>query len=581
VGGSVSETVNGVTIDNDDKIYIGGRFEGTVDFDPGTGTHNLSSQAIGGWTLPDAYILKLNQNGDFEFAFSVGGADGADNMNSINIDPEYHFYITGDFIDTGNFAVPPGWTTLKSNGSNDVFIAKYAQPSCKTYSTLNLSTGCPSITVNGETYTANGTYEQRLRNAVNCDSVITLNIALNNSLPTTINHTACNSYVFNGKTYTTSGTYKDTFKNALNCDSVVVLNLTINRSYNTQVSHAACGSYSYNGTTYVVGGSYTHHFTTVNGCDSTVVLNLTINNNSTPTQRTVSSCYSYTFGGTTYYNSGSYTHTFKNIYNCDSVSTVHLTIHQPSSTQVNHAACESYTYDGTTYVNSGTYTHYFSNVNNCDSVVTLNLTIKKNASSSLRAIACDNYVLNGQTYTSSGTYTQTLQASNGCDSIITLDLTINSKPDAVITPAGETLTASSGDSYQWLDCNNGYAAIPSATGRTLVTEGAGRYAVVVTTNGCSDTSECFEVFPAGISHTEGGAFAIYPNPAREYVIIRSAGTLSNAAIRLISTTGQHILVNPHYNGSSAIVSLNGLASGVYLLEIVEGEKVYRKTLLKE
>ncbi len=47
--------------------------------------------------------------------------------------------------------------------------------------------------------------------------------------------------------------------------------------------------------------------------------------------------------------------------------------------------------------------------------------------SMINATVCNIYILNGQTYTTSGTYIQTLNNAAGCDSIITLNLTINIK----------------------------------------------------------------------------------------------------------------------------------------------------------
>jgi hypothetical protein len=71
-------------------------------------------------------------------------------------------------------------------------------------------------------------------NAAGCDSVMTLNLTINNSTSSTQTATACNSYVWNNNTYTVSGTYMDTIPNAAGCDSVMTLNLTIN-TVNTSV----------------------------------------------------------------------------------------------------------------------------------------------------------------------------------------------------------------------------------------------------------------------------------------------------------------------------------------------------------
>ena len=44
----------------------------------------------------------------------------------------------------------------------------------------------------------------------------------------TVFATACDSFIWNGNTYSTSGIYIDTLQTISGCDSIVTLNLTIN-----------------------------------------------------------------------------------------------------------------------------------------------------------------------------------------------------------------------------------------------------------------------------------------------------------------------------------------------------------------
>ena len=63
-----------------------------------------------------------------------------------------------------------------------------------------------------------------------CDTVITLNLTVNQPSSSSISQTICspNTYSFNGQSYSTTGTYTATLTNAAGCDSVVTLNLTVN-----------------------------------------------------------------------------------------------------------------------------------------------------------------------------------------------------------------------------------------------------------------------------------------------------------------------------------------------------------------
>lgn len=59
-----------LALDDEANIYVTGRFRDTVDFDPGPDTSMLSS--AGDW---DAFILKLNTDGTYQWANRFGGPD--------------------------------------------------------------------------------------------------------------------------------------------------------------------------------------------------------------------------------------------------------------------------------------------------------------------------------------------------------------------------------------------------------------------------------------------------------------------------------------------------------------------------
>ena len=83
---------------------------------------------------------------------------------------------------------------------------------------------------------------------------------------------------FAGNNITTSGLYFDTLTNAVGCDSVVTLNLTINNSFEHQQNITVCDSLIWdNGVTYTQSGIYYDSLQTISGCDSIITLNLTVN----------------------------------------------------------------------------------------------------------------------------------------------------------------------------------------------------------------------------------------------------------------------------------------------------------------
>ena len=167
--------------------------------------------------------------------------------------------------------------------------------------------------------------------------------------------------------------------------------------------------------------------------------------------------------------------------------------------------------------------------------------------------ACNFYSFNGQTLTSSGIYFDTLLNANGCDSIITLNLTINNV-NVGIAQSGALLTASAiGANYQWITCPLNIPIV-GETNQNFTAIVDGDYAVIITENGCTDTSACFTVIGIGISETdnpEQNLLIVYPNPTSSILNITSTGNefylvgmkkeIYNSIGQLIFTTNENIL----------------------------------------
>lgn len=141
---------------------------------------------------------------------------------------------------------------------------------------------CNSYTwsVNNQTYTTTGVYVDTLTNSANCDSVVTLNLTIHNSNSGSENITACDSYTWlsNNQIYSSSGTYFDTLQNIFGCDSVVTLNLTVNQSTTSADTALSVSQYVWplNGNTLITTGQYFDTLVNAKGCDSIITLELTI-----------------------------------------------------------------------------------------------------------------------------------------------------------------------------------------------------------------------------------------------------------------------------------------------------------------
>jgi len=305
----------------------------------------------------------------------------------------------------------------------------------------------------------------------------------------------------------------------------------------------------------------------------------------------VITCGSYILpsGDETYASSQTVMDTIVNACGGDSIMTINLTINSSTSGIDIQTACDSYVWvDGNTYTmttSTPTFNIVGGAANGCDSLVTLDLTISNSTTGTDVQTACVNYTwIDGNNYTittNTPTYNIVGGAANGCDSLLTLDLTINSLPNNTTTTSGLTITANqTGATYQWIDCNNGNSFIAGETNASYTATVNGDYAVIVTSNGCSDTSACVNVATVGVSETViGNQVNIYPNPIKDVVTVQ-LGNLREVSLLVYSLTGEIVYQAANINTTTHQFKLNNSA-GFYILSVIASGETKQYKLIKE
>jgi hypothetical protein len=400
----------------------------------------------------NGYVLPALTNGNY---FSSPGGIGPIAVGT-NITTDQTIYVYAESGTTPNCTDENSFMVT----INPAVTGTDAQMACGSYTWID-----------GQTYTAsNNTATHTIvgGSSAGCDSVVTLNLTISNIVTSTDIQSACGSFTWiDGNTYTTSNntaTHTLVGGSVNGCDSIVTLNLTINNTVNSTDVQTACGSYTWiDGNTYTVSNNTATHTivgAASNGCDSIVTLDLTVNNptNGTDVQ---TACGSYTWiDGNTYTTSNSTaTHIIVggSTNGCDSTVSLDLTINNAVNSTDVQSACGSFTWiDGQTYTasnNTATHTIVGGSAAGCDSIISLDLTINGVSTSTDVQVACDSYLwIDGNTYTSSNntaTHTIVGGSPNGCDSIITLDLTINQSSTIIVDT-----TVCSGTNYTFADGSN-------------------------------------------------------------------------------------------------------------------------------
>ncbi|MFD1550809.1 T9SS type A sorting domain-containing protein [Putridiphycobacter roseus] len=137
-----------------------------------------------------------------------------------------------------------------------------------------------SYTFDGQNISTAGQYSTLLSAVGGCDSLVVLNLAVNQTSSLTLTEEICqgDSYYFVSQNLTTTGVYSFTTTNAGGCDSLVTLNLTVNPASETELNESICTgtTYFFNNQNISAAGVYYEVHTGVNSCDSIVTLNLSI-----------------------------------------------------------------------------------------------------------------------------------------------------------------------------------------------------------------------------------------------------------------------------------------------------------------
>jgi hypothetical protein len=117
-GGSSDEFVGGIAEDGSTNSYVTGSFQGTVDFDPGSGTTTRTSSGS-----VDIFIASYDRFGGLRYVNAIGAAS-SDSGGGIDVDDAGTSYVTGSFQGTVDFD-PGAGTQNRTSTTTNGFISSY------------------------------------------------------------------------------------------------------------------------------------------------------------------------------------------------------------------------------------------------------------------------------------------------------------------------------------------------------------------------------------------------------------------------------------------------------------------------
>ena len=564
--GSYRERGRGIELDDNDNIYLSGHFVGTVDFDAGAGTTNLTSNGA-----EDSFFTKLDSNGALIWAKSWGSS-GGDFATSLSKSNKDNFFIGGLFYGTVDFDPSSSIVNKSSNGSADIFILKFDLSGnfdwVRTIGSASYDVSASLTNDQNENVIFTGFFN----NTMDCDP---------DSGVANISATGLDD----GYTcqFTSNGDYVWAFPINSSPNNGITQGVVSDKLGNLYMVGAFSGNNSdfdpqSTTTTLSSSGGLDAFIHKINDCKQSfdTLFEQACNSYTSP-----SGLYTWTSNGT-------YSDTVLNQFGCDSILTINLFVTKSEKT-LNPISCSTYTSPSGihTWDSTGTYMDTTQNGLGCDSVFTINLTII-DLDTSFTVLACKTYLSpSGKTnWNSSGIYQDTVLSSRGCDSVITVTLALV-QPDTSISANDPVLTSNANGnvSYQWLDCNNSYSKIIGDTSSIFNATSNGTFSVEVDKNGCKDTSSCYQILTIGISETSANdkSVTVFPNPNKgSFRIELPKSYLSTSTqYKLMDIQGNCILTGSISKNNSTIYN-NELAKGIYFLELIfnDGGTVIKKVVVK-
>jgi len=564
IGGTSQQDTYSIKVDEQGNAFVVGAFYGTVDFDPGTGTHDLTAQQDF-----DGFVLKLNNDGDFVWVKHLEG-DSEIAAVDVQLDDNQNIYVTGYFGGSVNFDLGISDTIMTSNvGFNDAFLLKLDETNAFVWAkqingTDNVYGSSISIDGNNSVYIVGD-----FKGVAEFDTLVG-SVSLTSS---------GNSDGYLAKYNSVGGL--EWAKQIGSTDKVAARSVIATIEDQVYVTGSFGSTADFN-----VGG--TANTITSNGLEDVYIAQYDtsgtfIDANAFGSIGGNDAGFSVIVGlhGLVYLG-GEFEQDVD--FNPGTGTTSFTSFGVKDGFVMKLGSCDTRRIDVQTacgpfeWINGVIYTEIeyeamdtIVNAEGCDSIITLNLDMYDHKVSTETFTGCESFTLDNVVYTTSQTLRDTISGAtaNGCDSIKVTEIVINDLPDVTTTLVNSVITANlSGASYQWIDCDNGNAIIIGEVESSLITMQDGSYAVIVNDGNCSDTSACVTIETAGLNN-EMVSFSdvkIFPNPTSSQFTVAVKNVNSGYSLELLDALGK-VVKSQIIKSNSVNVNMAGYHKGVYFVRV--------------
>ncbi|HLP53906.1 MAG TPA: T9SS type A sorting domain-containing protein [Fluviicola sp.] len=132
-----------------------------------------------------------------------------------------------------------------------------------------------------------------------------------------------------------------------------------------------------------------------------------------------------------------------------------------------------------------------------------------------------------------------------------------------------------GQTYQWIDCATGQP-IAGATNHNFTPTYGSDFAVIITQNGCSDTSSCMNS-TVGLEEAGIRLLTLYPNPTDAFVTVQLDA--ADVQLELMDANGKTLQTSVFTNETT--LNLTAYPVGVYLIRVKTDDQIIVKRVVKQ
>lgn len=591
IGGANSVVIGfDIGIDAANNVFITGRFEGTADFNPGSSTYNLSAAGF-----EDAFLCKLSSTGSYVWAHRFGTSGSSAISHSLAVDDASNVYITGMLSDVIDFNPAAAINNLGTLGNSNAFLCKFSSSGSYTWGKYFGG----NATVNGCSLALDS--QNNVYTTGHFNGYANFDIGGGNSSIGTIQ----DQQIYVTK-HSSTGVFQ-WVKQLAGYPFWWGENIAVDRSNNIYVAAPFSNSPDFN------PGVGINTMTSYGGYDAAITKLDNVGNFlwakqiGGPNGQFIQALHAdslnniYFSGiftdslyvGDTQAQNTLYTNNLDDIFlgKLDSAGT-NRWIRSYGGANFDHSKCISIDPFQNMYV-----VGYFNSTADFDpgpgvfeiieplshasgflQKINLCATVFENDS----VTACGQYKwINGVTYFADpGPVTHTLTNAAGCDSVLTLVLNVQIVNADVSMPDDITIEAINNvaDSYQWVDCDNGFSFVTGASAQQFLPISNGNYAVIVSENGCSDTSSCLSVSVIGLEEKTTHSVQLIPNPTSGSIQVCARANI--LAYEIVDIQGATVF-SREVNDVNFTIDLQSLNPGFYFLclQNYNGHEIHR--IMKE